>query len=172
MNPIINKTLIGGLRTLDWMGLWVGLLSLRLLMAWEFGEAGWEKWTGENWFADIQSQFPWPFNVLHPDISWAMATGFEVFGALALVIGLGTRFFAFSLIILSVVAALAVHWPESWSTWGELMMGYAISDNGYGNFKLPVLFIGMLLPLVFMGPGRLSIDYWLQKRLESKPNTP
>lgn len=149
---------------LDLAGLWVGLLSLRLLMAWEFGEAGWEKWTGENWFADIQSQFPWPFNVVPPDVSWAMATGFEVLGAIALVIGLGTRFFSASLIILSVVAALAVHWPESWSTFGELMKGYVISDDGHGNFKLPVLFIGMLLPLVFMGPGRLSLDHLLRRR--------
>ena len=164
MNAVLNKTAMGGLRALDWAGLWVGLLSLRLLMAWEFGEAGWEKWTGENWFADIQSQFPWPFNVVPPDISWAMATGFEVLGAIALVIGLGTRFFSFSLVILSVVAMLAVHWPESWSTLGELMKGYVISDDGHGNFKLPVLFIGMLLPLVFMGPGRLSLDHVLRQR--------
>ena len=149
---------------LDLAGLWVGLLSLRLLMAWEFGEAGWEKWNGENWFADIQSQFPWPFNVVPPDVSWAMATGFEVFGAIALVIGLGTRFFSASLIVLSVVAALAVNWPEIWSTFGELMKGYVISDDGHGNFKLPVMFIGMLLPLVLMGPGRLSLDHLLRRR--------
>ncbi len=36
--------------------------------------------------------------------------------------------------------------------------GHAISDQGYGNFKLPVLFMAMLLPLVFTGAGRLSVD--------------
>lgn len=164
MNTTVNNTMGGGLRALDWVGLWVGLLSLRLLMAWEFGEAGWSKWIGDNWFGSIQSQFPWPFNVVPPDVSWALATGFELVGAVALVVGLGTRFFAFSLVILSVVAALAVHWPDSWSTLGELMKGYAISDKGFGNFKLPLLFIAMLLPLVFMGPGRLSLDHLLRRR--------
>jgi hypothetical protein len=32
-----------GIHALDWVGLWVGLLSLRLILAWEFGEAGFEK---------------------------------------------------------------------------------------------------------------------------------
>ena len=32
-----------GLNALDTAGLWLGMLSLRLLLAWEFGEAGFEK---------------------------------------------------------------------------------------------------------------------------------
>ena len=40
-----------GLNTLDQLGLWVGLLSLRWLLAWEFGEAGVAKLHGSNWFA-------------------------------------------------------------------------------------------------------------------------
>jgi putative oxidoreductase len=147
-----------GLNTLDHVGLWIGLLSLRLLLAWEFGEAGFEKLHGSNWFADIQDQFPWPFKLIPADINWALATGFEVVGAIALVVGLGTRFFSASLTVLTIVAMLSVHWPESWTTWGELLQGYALTDKGHGNFKLPVIYIAMLLPLVFMGPGRLSLD--------------
>jgi putative oxidoreductase len=150
-----------GLNTLDQVGLWIGLLSLRLLLAWEFGEAGFEKLHGSNWFADIQDQFPWPFKLVPADINWALATGLEIVGAMALFIGLGTRFFSASLIVLTVVAMLSVHWPESWSTLAELLQGYALTDKGHGNFKLPVMYIAMLLPLVFMGPGRLSVDAWL-----------
>lgn len=147
-----------GLNTLDHIGLWVGLLSLRLLLAWEFGEAGFEKLHGSNWFADIQDQFPWPFKLIPADINWALATGLEVLGAFALLLGLGTRFFAATLVVLTVVAMLSVHWPESWSTLAELLQGYALTNEGHGNFKLPVIYIAMLLPLVFMGPGRLSLD--------------
>jgi putative oxidoreductase len=154
-----------GLNTLDHVGLWLGLLSLRLLLAWEFGEAGLEKLHGSNWFADIQDQFPWPFKLIPPDINWALATGFEVVGAVALVIGLGTRFFSASLIALTIVAMLSVHWPESWSNWSELLKGYALTNEGFGNFKLPVIYIAMLLPLVFMGPGRLSLDHAIVRRL-------
>ena len=153
-----------GIHALDLLGLWIGLLSLRLLLAWEFGEAGFEKLHGSNWFADIQDQFPWPFKLIPADLNWALATGFEVVGAIALVIGLGTRFFSASLIVLTVVAMLSVHWPESWSTLSELLKGYALTNDGFGNFKLPVIYIAMLLPLVFMGPGRLSFDAWVRAR--------
>jgi putative oxidoreductase len=156
-----------GLDALDHLGLWIGLLSLRLLLAWEFGEAGFEKLHGSNWFADIQDQFPWPFRLIPADLNWALATGFEVVGAIALVVGLGTRFFSASLIVLTAVAMLSVHWPESWSTLSKLLKGYALSDDGFGNFKLPVIYIAMLLPLVFMGPGRLSLDALFRRSLLS-----
>lgn len=157
-----------GIGALDLLGLWVGLLSLRLILAWEYGEAGFEKLHGSNWFADIQDQFPWPFHLIPADLNWALATGFEVVGAIALVIGLGTRFFSASLIVLTVVAMLSVHWPESWGTFSELLKGYALTNDGFGNFKLPVIYMAMLLPLVFVGPGRLSLDAWAQLRLQSK----
>ncbi len=162
MNPILRRAR-QGLNTLDQLGLWIGLLSLRLLLAWEFGEAGVEKLRGSNWFADIQDHFPWPFRLIPADINWALAVGFEVVGAVALLIGLGTRFFSASLIVLTVVAMLSVHWPESWSSLGELLKGYALTNEGFGNYKLPVIYIGMLLPLVFVGSGRLSLDALFQR---------
>jgi putative oxidoreductase len=163
MNAVLNFSRWGP-NALDNAGSWLGLLSLRLLLAWEFGEAGFEKLHGSNWFADIQDQFPWPFKLIPADLNWALATGFEIVGAIALVIGLGTRFFSASLIVLTVVAIFSVHWPESWSTWAELFQGYALTDKGHGNFKLPVIYIAMLLPLVFMGPGRLSLDHLFKTR--------
>lgn len=164
MNAVLNFPR-WGLNALDKAGLWLGLLSLRVLLAWEFGEAGFEKLHGSNWFVDIQDQFPWPFKLIPADLNWSMATGFEIVGALALLVGLGTRFFSASLIVLTVVAMLSVHWPESWSTWAELFQGYVFTDKGHGNFKLPVIFIAMLLPLVFMGPGRLSLDHFFKTRI-------
>jgi putative oxidoreductase len=105
---------------LEGLGAWLAPLGLRLIMAWEFGEAGFEKLRGSNWFAHVQDNFPFPFSVVSTDVSWFMATWFEIIGAVALVLGLFTRFFAFSLLILTFVATAAVHWPDSWSTLGEL----------------------------------------------------
>ena len=85
MKPIISR-LLGGL---DLLGLWLGLLSLRLLLGWDFFESGLEKLHGENWFADIQDRFPFPFNLVPVELSWQMATWFELIGSVALVIGLG-----------------------------------------------------------------------------------
>ena len=146
------------LNTTNHAGEWVGLLGLRLLLGWEFFESGLEKAMGENWFADIMDRFPFPFNVIPSDISWQTSTWSELIGGVALVVGFATRFFGISLTVLTVVAIVSVHWPEHWSSWMDLIMGYTITDNGYGNFKLPVLYLGMLLPLILSGPGKLSLD--------------
>ncbi|KAF1016454.1 MAG: hypothetical protein GAK31_01952 [Stenotrophomonas maltophilia] len=143
---------------LDTCAPWLAPLGLRVLLAWEFFESGREKLRGENWFADLQSAFPFPFDQLPPALNWQMATWFELVGAACLLLGLGTRVAAASLLVLTVVAASAVHWPMHWDTLSELAMGYAITDQGFGNFKLPLLFMAMLMPLALQGPGKLSVD--------------
>jgi putative oxidoreductase len=150
---------------IDQAGLWLGFLGLRLILGWEYFESGLEKFRGENWFADIQGSFPFPFNVVPPEISWQMATWFELAGGIALIVGVGTRFFSLSLFILTIVAIAAVHWPAEWNSFGELLQGYVITDKGHGNFKLPVIFMAMLLPLMFAGPGKLSLDALIRKRV-------
>lgn len=154
---------------LDGVGTWLAPLGLRLILAWEFGEAGLEKLRGSNWFEHVQGDFPFPFGLLDTELSWSMATWFEIIGAVALVFGLFTRFFAFSLLMLTAVATAAVHWPGSWSTLAELWQGYSVSDKGAGNFKLPLLFSLMLLPLVLNGAGKLSLDHWLGRWLLPPP---
>ncbi len=142
-------------------------LVLRLIMGWEFWQSGVEKYAGDNWFADIQSKFPFPFSVIPANISWAMATWFELAGAVLLVLGLFTRFAAYSLVVLTFVATAAVHWPDMISMWSDLAKGYAITDMGHGNFKLPLLFVVMLLPIIFQGPGKISLDYLLSRSLNA-----
>ncbi|HCU53957.1 MAG TPA: hypothetical protein DIC36_06655 [Gammaproteobacteria bacterium] len=137
---------------LERVGAWLAPLGLRLLLAWEFWESGVEKFRGENWFADIQSQFPFPFSILPADLSWFLATWSELLGAVALVVGLGTRFFSASLIILTVVAWMAVHAGN----------GYNVCDNGY---KLPLIYLVLFVPLLLNGAGKLSLDHWISRRI-------
>lgn len=149
---------------LDKLGPVIPPLLLRLLLAWEFGEAGYQKLIGENWFEHVT--FPFPFNLLPTTFSWHLATWFELIGAAALVLGLATRFFVVSLIILTIVAIAAVHWPAEWNSIGQLLTGYRINDeegDGLGNYKLPVIFIVMFIPLLFSGAGKLSLDYLIVK---------
>lgn len=159
---------------LEGLGQWLAPLGLRLLLAWEFWEAGREKFTGSNWFMNIQDRFPFPFDRVPSDLSWGMATWFELIGGIALALGLATRFFAFSLLILTIVAIASVHWPADWASVRELLLGYAITDKGHGNYKLPLIFMIMLLPLVLRGAGRASLDAllarWLDCEVFPKPN--
>jgi len=141
-------------------------LFLRLILAVEFGESGFEKLHGTNWFNDLT--FPFPFNLLPPDVSWSIATYFELIGAAALVLGAATRFFSFSLIILTVVAIASVHWPDHWTSLNDLVTGYRIIDeegDGFGNYKLPLIYIVMFLPLIFGGAGKFSIDNLVKRNV-------
>jgi putative oxidoreductase len=147
-------------------GEYIWPLLLRLFLSWEFWESGITKLRGENWFeqipwADWQKGFPFPFDLVSTNLNWFLATWSELVFALMLLLGLFTRFTAISLIVVTMVATAAVHWPAEWSGLAELWGGYVITSNGEGNFKLPLLFVVMLLPLVFNGAGKISLDHLL-----------
>lgn len=152
MNMIINLSR-AAFDKLDIIGTWVSLLSLRLLLAWEFWGAGVKKFNGENWFARIQGDFPFPFNVIPNEISWFIATWSELLGAIALLVGLGTRYAVASLIILDIVALVSVHADN----------GYNVCNNG---FKLPLIYLMMLIPLLLAGPGKASLDAIIARYLK------
>lgn len=138
---------------LNGIGQYLSMLMLRLFLAWEFWESGVEKFHGENWFADIQDAFPFPFSIIPTDISWFISTWTELAGAVALVVGLATRFTAVSFIVLDIVAWISVHGDN----------GYNVCSNGY---KLPLMYLIMLIPLLLSGPGKASIDAWINRRFE------
>lgn len=154
MNKIFTlwRTVVSRLKFAD---PYISNIGLRLLLAYEFWESGVMKFGGTNWFADIKDAFPFPFNIIPVDVSWQLATWSELLGAIALVIGLGTRFFSLSLIIVTIVAWAAVHAGN----------GYNVSNNGW---KLPLIYLVMFVPLLTGGAGKLSLDYWLSSRFTRK----
>ena len=82
----------------------VASLLLRLILAPVMIAAGWEKLTGENWFAFSMESFPFPFNVIPADLSWFLASYTEFFGGILLLLGLGTRIIAVPLAVTMFVA--------------------------------------------------------------------
>ena len=153
-------------------GTFVPQFFLRLILFWEFWEAGKLKYDniqagGEDlqgtidWFSNLN--FPFPFDQISASANYTVSMVAEILFAILILLGLFTRFAAISLIILTVVATAAVHWPENWSTLSELWKGYAISSSEYGNYKLPLIYLIMLFPLLFNGAGKFSLDYLLSK---------
>lgn len=137
------------------MGAAIGLIGLRLFLAWEFFEAGWSKFNGENWFSHVQDRFPFPFNVLPADLNWFLAMGAELILPVFLVLGLLTRFSALSLAILTVVAWYTVHAGA----------GYNVCNNGY---KMALIYLVALLPLITQGAGKLALDNLIQRVYPTK----
>ena len=128
-----------------------GLLTLRLFAAYEFLESGLEKWNGENWFAEINSQFPFPFNLLPDTVNWNLAMWAELVLPALLIVGLATRLSALGLMVVTAVAWSAVH----------AGLGYNVCDNGY---KMALIYLVVLFPVLLQGAGRLSLDALLKKR--------
>lgn len=146
------------------MGAPAAFFWLRAILAYTFMEAGLKKIGGNNWFAQMQESFPFPFDVIPAEVSWFLAGWTEVIAGALLLLGLATRYAAFSLIILTAVATAAVHWPDSYSGLAELWQGFVISNDGDGNFRLPLILFLMLMPLLFAGAGRLSVDALIHQR--------
>ena len=156
-NSIVDKV--------ETAGLWVGLLPVRLLMGYEFGKAGLNKLNASDtlygdvpgWFAS--KGFPFPFSLFSAEFNWFAVTWIEILGGIALFFGLFTRFWSFSLIIVTIVAILSTHWPAEWNSLAELWEGYRVSaKDGSGNFRIPLLMLAMLLALLFRKPDKLSLD--------------
>jgi putative oxidoreductase len=59
------------------------------------------------------------------------------------------------LLVLDIVAWSSVHAGN----------GYNVCDNGW---KLPLMYLMMLIPLVLSGPGRASFDYWISQAFLGK----
>lgn len=137
------------------IGAGIGLMGLRLFLAWEFFEAGLSKFNGENWFVHVQERFPFPFNVLPADFNWFLATGAELLLPVFLVLGFLTRFSALGLAILTVVAWYTIHAGA----------GYNVCNNGY---KMALIYLVALLPLVTQGAGKLALDNFIQRKFPTK----
>lgn len=155
---------------LDGAGAWFAPLGIRLLLFWEFFDAGTRKLgagsEAPGWFAN--QDFPVPFGLLPAGFNWVFVTWTEIIAGVLLLVGLFTRFAAFALTVVTVVAIASVHWPESFDSLSQLWEGYSVSrvneDGEFrGNFRIPLLFLAMLLPLLLTGGGKLSLDQLLTK---------
>ncbi len=93
MSTFISSTVKGLHLNLDRAGTWIAPLTLRMFLAWKFFESGLEKFNGENWFADIQDRFLFPFNHLPATLNWELSMWVELICALALLVGLGHTLF-------------------------------------------------------------------------------
>jgi len=127
----------------------LGDLAARIWVACIFFKAGWLKVV--SWQSTLmlfRHEFSVPF--LSPEVAAVIGTGAELLLPVLLVLGLGGRI---SIVIFFVYNAIAViSYPHLWTPDGAQGLAHHISW-------------GLLLALLmFHGPGKLSIDYWLRKK--------
>ncbi len=130
----------------------------------------------------------WGLGLPYPELMAWLAALTEAGGAILLAVGLATCWISVPLMITMVVAAVTVHWPNGWATFGEtpeaqqkleiannILQQYArnydwltssgdfvILNNG---IEVAATYFIMLLVLFFYGAGRyFSLDYWIARR--------
>jgi putative oxidoreductase len=126
----------------------VVLLLGRVLMAAIFLNGGFHKLTGLEGFAGYLASHGVPVGAYPIAV---LAACVEFFGALCVLLGLGTRYAAVLLALFTAVAALIAH--RFWE----------ISDpaqyvNQMNHFMKNMTIVGGFLVLYAVGPGRLSVD--------------
>ncbi len=87
----------------------------------------------------------------------------ESLGALSLILGIGTRFSAFS-ITLIMVGALFIHFPNGF------FMNWSGAQLGEG-FEYHILAIGLGLGSLISGGGRFSVDRTISNLLKENKST-
>ncbi|MCB1463367.1 MAG: DoxX family protein [Nitratireductor sp.] len=135
-------------RVVQWLAApWLVKLILRLGLATPFFRSGILKWDG---FAQVSSTAVYlfseefklhlpggPYSFPAPEVVAFLSGTGEVLLPILLVFGLGTRFAAFGLLVMTAVIQLTV--PAAW--------------------PLHITWAAMALAIMALGPGRLSLDY-------------
>jgi putative oxidoreductase len=128
------------------------LVFCRFCLSFLFLWGGWVKLLNMDMFAAQMAREGMP----HPEIFPYLAVFIELAGGLALLFGLWTRTTAVLFAIYIVVATLIDH-----RFWEMPMPAYTANRV---NFTKNVAIVGGMVLLTMMGPGRYSIDAYMQRR--------
>lgn len=106
----LSNVLISKLKTIDWLG----PLALRLYLAPIFIAVGGHKFANFDsmvaWFGNAD----WGLGLPMPRLMVFLAASAELFGGVALLLGLATRLLVLPLMITMLVAAGTTHWDNGW----------------------------------------------------------
>jgi putative oxidoreductase len=123
-------------------------LALRLWVARVFWNSGIQKTT--SWDSTLMLfEYEYAVPLLPYDVAAYLATGVEIAAPVLLVLGLGARAGALSLFALNYVAAIS--YP----------------DINIAGIKDHMLWGTMLAITFFHGPGKISVDYFIKRKLST-----
>lgn len=125
---------------------WLAPLFARITVGWVFLWSGWGKLNDLP--TVIQNFIGW--GVPLPHLLGPFVSGVEFFGGLFLLLGLLSRISAGALGVTMIVAIRSAKWADVDSL--ETLLGF-------DEFE----YLALFLWLAIAGPGRVSLDYWLQR---------
>lgn len=130
----------------------IGLTALRIATGFIFAAHGWQKYS-QFTIAGTQGAFAEMGVPMATVVAPVIAT-LELFGGIALILGLLSRPIAALLALTMLGALVLVHAPA----------GVFVADNGY---ELVLILGAAALSIALIGPGRISVDHALFTRADS-----
>lgn len=155
MNSLVDTLAPTVRRAIGWLDALqpMALLAARLFVAQAFFASGLTKL--RDWDITLllfQDEYHVP--LLPPELAAVLGTGGELVLPVLLALGLGGRFAAAGLSVVNVVAVLS------------------LADIAPAALQQHQLWGALLLGVLLWGPGRWSVDAWLQGRLSSLRGRP
>ena len=139
----------------------IGLLILRVGIGGYMLTHGWGKL--QMMLAGDFDKFGDPIG-LGSGLSLVLMTTAEFFCALAVALGLATRFVAAPIVFGMAVAAFVVHGADPW-TMGEGVRLFATgSSKSWAAKEAALLYLTPFLAMIFTGAGRFSLDALIRSR--------
>ena len=157
-----------------WMRLALGrwaAIPLRLIVGYGFIEHGYAKLVhGPENFVAILHALGVPAPAL---MAWATIL-VELVGGLAVLAGAFVPLVSVPMAAVLLVAIVSVHLPNGFSSIKLLAVTAAGAQFGQPGYETDLLYLACLATLVLGGPGPLSVDEFIQKRVAGirQPNQP
>jgi putative oxidoreductase len=129
------------------------LLATRCYVGWQFTKSGWLKYTSwDTTLGLFRDEYHVP--LLPPDVAAVMGTCGELGFPILLYLGLFGRFGALGTFFVNAMAVISYR-------------QVLLSEGFEAALGQHVLWGFMLLVLIVFGPGRISLDAWLERRARS-----
>lgn len=137
------------------------LLPLRLIVGYAFLVHGIAKWTrGPANFRQLLHQIGVPMPVV---MAWVV-TLLEVFGGLAIILGVFVAVVSIPLVCSMLVAMFTVHLRYGFSSINTIGLTSSGPVFGPPGYEIDLLYIGSLIAIALLGPGPLALDRWWMHR--------
>lgn len=139
---------------------WAPLL-LRMVIGYGFMAHGWAKWSrGPEKFGVLLHQIGVPL----PGITAWVVTLLELFGGLAILVGLWVTLASVPLVMSMLVAMFTVHLKHGFSSINTIGLTETGPVFGPPGYEINLLYIAGLLALALSNPTPLSVDRWIERR--------
>lgn len=137
-------------------------IPLRLIVGFGFLQHGYAKLArGPDHFVQILQALHVPMPLL---AAWATILT-ELLGGAAILLGGFVALAAIPMTIVLLVAIFTVHLPNGFSSIKLMSVDMAGAHFGQPGYECDLLYLACIVALVLAGPGRLSLDRMIMRRL-------